>query len=81
MTLPGVMELCTRLSAKNRGIVRAFIEALMNKESEATQRLLVVEKSLVEQKEANLELSARVSRLESQTVAVVPAKPTATYAE
>ena len=81
MTLSGVMELCARLSAKNRGVVSAFIETLMNKESEAAQRFLVIEKSLAEQKEANLELSARVSRLESQTVAVEPAKPAATYAE
>ena len=41
-SLLGVMDLCTRLSTKNRGIIRASIEALIAKEDVATQRLLEV---------------------------------------
>ena len=64
LTLPGVMRLCTRLSKQNRGVVKAFIEALTEKQTVTSQRLLEVEKLLAEQTAANLELSERASKLE-----------------
>ena len=78
LTLPGVMRLCTRLSKQNKGVVKAYIEALTEKQNEASLRLLEVEKLLAEQTAANLELSERVSKLEK---ANEPAGSKSTYAE
>ena len=78
LTHPGVMRLCTRLSKQNRGVVKVFIEVLTEKQTEASQRLLEVEKLLAEQTTANLELSERVSRLEK---ANEPKGSKSTYAE
>lgn len=46
MTLSGVVELCARLSAKIRSVVRALIEILMEKESAASNRVLELENLL-----------------------------------
>ena len=78
LTLSGVMRLCIRLSKQNKGVVKAFIEDLTEKQTEASQRLLEVEKLLAEQTAANLELSERVSKLEK---ANEPKGSKSTYAE
>ena len=80
MTLDKVMESCRRLSRKNKGVIGAFIEALIRKESETASKYLEVEKLLAKQEKTNLELSARLSKLE-ETVAAGPKIPAPTYDE
>ena len=72
------MDLCARLSIKNRGVIKVFIEVLMKKEKTASQRLLELEKQLEERKAVNLELSERVSSLE-KTVAIKDATKEITF--
>ena len=43
-TLPGAMELCTRLSKKNRTTNSFFIENLIEKEQTVNKKLLDLEK-------------------------------------
>ena len=68
VTLPGTMELCTRLSKKNRTTIKFSIENLTEKEQTANKKLLDLEKLLSEQTIANQELSERVSRLDMAVV-------------
>ena len=46
MVLDEVMKPCHRLSARNRGVNRAYIESLKKKEFETAWRLLEVEELL-----------------------------------
>jgi len=80
ITLSGVMELCARLSLKNKSVIKAYIESLLVKEETAHERLLELEKRLIEQKAANLELSERVSSLEKVVATKVSTKKI-TFAE
>ena len=73
-----VLDPCHRLSKRNRGITRVFIDNLMNKKKETVTRLLELEELVVDYQATNLELCERLAKLEK----VVRTKtPTKTYAE
>ena len=59
-------------------MIRAYIDALIAKEQEITRRLLEVEKSLEDQKKANLAVTEHFAKLEK---IVRPKSPTKTFAE
>ena len=52
MTLDEIREPCSRLSVKNRCVIRAYIDALIAKVQETIRRLLEVEMSLEDKRKS-----------------------------